>query len=1439
MADEPVSVMGFTGVDATTDPVLLGRSDETKSSLAFNYRGDRGVKTGRKGYVAVTQFGSYRFKSAGVYFPYGARAVVPIVTTSYANTFYLASDVSNEQTEMTIEFWMKAEYRAFDRDVIYIPVDMDSGTKHMKVSLSSSATLLGRQLLSVTLILENSSGPHEQVWIQPGILQDDDIPTDDAWHHIAVVRKDGENNVELYVDNVQKSDLTPVPGSDYSDRIADDTTFQGGDGEKMWHNKLCLGCEGVSLSEVRFWDHARTVSEISSYYDEHLDHTDSSVNSGLVCCIPFDEADGKTFTTYHPNNTDIVGGEVEGYLTPQEPFVEEDTENDRHILRFTGHNCFCAPSLRSKFDYPDDLTPVDHFLGNEDAGYDGGILWDTRLSWAADKATALQTEGVYSGWAQMRFRLRNLKEGVLAGRLGMVFDTSDQKYRLYLIHNTAGYVFLSDAVIDESWIGVDKTVTVKFVGNSSLGSDAVTFWEDDTDVTDSSTTSTEWVWSDGSNILNNSFPYNDGYLGEDGTYGSIAGSALQEEYCVAMDLIFFRQWWDSKPKYYTGASPDDDFVAETYNLTKLTQSYRITDKGGSGWIAHNGQTAEFASGEYGYNSTVSLKYLVAPLNKYVRGDLNEWDRSGADSDTYISIYKGTVDEGIIKHDTLVRRMSAWGGTAGEIVVLPPVASGDDYSFFMTSKDIYGTDAYQGYFAYFSGGILSNLVNELDSDIFRLNRKKRPVTSVDTDNAEATVNYAPINNVIDDGSPIQGFEQFSGVRYKSRYFVLSTVATSTYVYGDMESRKPRWCIGGIDDATPKPIRGIYRYKSEDERVNKLIVVSGCGTYEFDPSTGELTGQSFGWLDRNDDEHVNGIVINNKLVLMDSKSAVKLNYKDNFSRLGIETPQSFYIDVSDSVTDAWVGSAAADVQFAYTCQFRDSENNALSGTMPVFTDLKQHVQIHGDQGGITRIDVFPYSCLDPNVDEILIYRTRDIEDGGSTGEFLLAGVVGNSHGNPATDYFRDIWDDSQLSAAASLSLSHYGTGLIPKRCKAMASGFGRLFIMNSEESKASIYWSEVDALGFPIVDQVPENQQIILEEGGTTGGTAIISFSEDLYAFKEDAIFRIYESAPGVFAASLIYKGVGAVSQPAVKVARNAIFSVDRNGLYVFQGGEPTLASPAMRAFFRDEVSQDNIDKAFLLYDKARGRLLCFVPADGSTYCDRCVIFDFETTMTTVDLVPDVVCGFVDEEDIYLGTPYGQILKYSDTFYTDVVSTGLTGAADSVDATSLTDTGASFAVDGSLLGALVYAVDVATKKIWVGTITGSTANVLTVDQWKSLFNASGNPSGTPTYFVGYTYLYEKGPVFSFLNPQQEKALSEIEIFTNYQGSAINIYSKITVNQGTSNPIVNVVSHSGDLSSTKYLGGLHRNIQMELATLVNAEFRHKETIFHVAWRRGRNDA
>jgi len=1416
MTEKWVNMIGWMGDDYTTDPYILGKNQEApKSQISYNFRAKNGIRVARKGYEPVLDLttdetgetATGRFRKSGAHFPYGAKAILPLTTTDYIDSFYLASDVSTWQKEFTIEVWVRTPYLVGERFIMNIPVEYDTSaiTRHMSLSLAAfSPWTKGGSLRPILrLCVEEEAAPGTLHQVEIKGEGDTFIKADGEWHHIALTRADGSDEIKMYFDADYKGLLDATPGTYDGEPFPKDSSFKEDATNPLYHNHLEIGDWDLDIAELRIWKTERTYSEIEDNYNIELVATDED---DLVTYVPFNEGTGKHFSDSK--------GRARGYFTPQEPYVNGSNE-----LVFTGHNCMAYPSLRAKWQASTGAgdgskMPVGttyHKDNCEDAAYDGGILWDTKLK--LDSAFDYDLAGIWSGTAQIRLRLRQLKEGVICGRLGMCFDTTDDAYRLFLVDEENSKVYMSDAVVDETWVGAEKTITVIYMGQDTLDDDEICkFYEDDTEITDSTPTSNEWIWANGDEILTNSLPHVDLDWATDEEKdmpGAIGGSTSETNMCIAFDLIFFRQWWDDYP--IGDQSDETDFIADTFETAALPDTCRYFLKGISGYF-NDGQnyiTCDTNDHIDAITNVVSLKYMRIPIH-YASDDY-EMPTTG-ESYLFITI---STKERLFKQDVLIRRIHSW--------LNDPPASGD-FQILKSSINYETSDVFSGK-RYFDNALISNLVNEYNADTFKKNQVERPVFDETEGDMLDTVAMRIYNTITDD-SPLQGIEKAGSAQYKSRYLQLGTEARTNCIH-KMRSLKPRWCDGPISPTTIPGVRAIFRYKSEDEKVDKLIAIAWNSMWEIDADAGTMTPIEKGWIDRNSDLPVNMLIANNRLIVMDTQAAVKMNYKGDMSRLGVERPTDVQIVETDTGANF-----AADEEYGYVAQFYDSVNGAYSGTLPVYSDEGQSAKVVVNTD---IIDVKVRACKDANVDRMLVYRTDDMGTNGSGTETDLYLI---KHGGVTKqlddyNYFGDPWDD--VTGQNYLSSQYYGQDLVPPNCKAMCVALNRLFLLNTADAKSTLYWSLVDSLGFPAPDMVQQTDSMIIEEGGTTVGTAIVEFAGHILLFKDNSVFRVYEDKPGSFANSFIYKGAGALNQRCVVVAKGVCFFLDKNGLYVYQSGEPVLASDAMTDYFRDELDFSDTTTPFILHDKKNDTLMIFAPSTDSLYCDRCILHDLKTKTYTVDMIPDVTCGYIDDEDIYLGTPYGQILKYSDSVYADGVDTVQNGIGD-VTGLVLTDSGL-FAADYSLVSVPVFLEDTTNSRIWRGIITEHTVNSVEVDAWEPLFNTTDTSpsSATMPYKIGHLYLYDKTPLYSFYNDHLNKTLVEVEVLANRMSAAELMHLLVKINQGAAE-FVETGNISEDRLSIRILKALHKSFTVEYAAVVDRQLDVKGYTYLGEWTRGR---
>jgi len=917
-------------------------------------------------------------------------------------------------------------------------------------------------------------------------------------------------------------------------------------------------------------------------------------------------------------------------------------------------------------------------------------------------------------------------------------------------------------------------------------------------------------------------------LDDNTTDGAIGGAISYPLSGIAFDLIFFRQWWDDHA-YETNA----ELVSDTWDQDDLPPETRVYRERMSGEItgfAFNQIEMPDLAGVEIPDVYSGRKFFTIPIN-----------RGLVSSDDGLEVSGGTE---MACGGHMVRRGIEWGSSSAhlDIKFIPDVTK------FIEHRNANLTSCFP------AGCVASNLVNDFNYKSFRDNESERLIftDSEIGDGGSYFTGHARgvrLSGVIEDDSPLQGSMRLGGQYFKTRYLELNGAASSGLsghsIY-EQRSLKPRWCTGPIDMISDYPIiQNICRYTTEKGDITKLLVTANSQVWELDADAGTLTELDQAWLDSDITKTINYAAINNRGVFMGDSSGIKINYLGKFSRLGLERP--VYYDFQRMIrggTDP--GIAEDDAQVGYTAQFYDKENDVYSGTLPVFYDNQMSIYYENTSTSTEFVGntwMYFRGINEKGIKGFRLYKTLDMNTSGSEG------VLHCSCDTECPDWYTSfrLADDTQTDILPServLPQTEIGQSLIPPNSSAMGIGYGRLFFIGLEKYQAAIGWSDVDALGFARPDQVPINNYAILEAGSISEGTALQEYNGILFAFKSDSIFKIVPVGTGIFGAQVIYKGVGALNGNCVKVAGNSMYFMDTNGIYVYTEGEPVLASPGFVDYFSDELNQDELEeKAFSLHHKKEDLLIFFVPSANSSYCDRCIVLDLRTGVLTLDTVPQCTCGYVDDDTVYLGTPYGKVLKYDPNTYVDVVDGVYTGTCTiSSDGDTLENMADSLAMDDSLLGAPVYVVDTSNRRVWLGNCVSEDAtDEITVDAWTCLFNDNGtDPDGTVTYYIGHIFGHEKTPILTLSslkvpNPMWLRNLKEIEYLSAGFEDVDAMMVNATMNNGMDNFTADVTSTTRE-AKTDLTEGMHKNFQVEYGLFTDAEFTMRGVTYYVSQQRGR---
>ena len=244
MPKRPFNQIKFRGINNTDDPFLVGQTDPSLSAGGWNFRAEKGIRIGRGGYAFLA--GQTDLKRSGVYFPYGAKAILPLTKekANLADTFFLAGE-----SNFTIEFWYRTDYYPGTRYVCRaMDLNIDGNTEHMNISFYQMATnhQTGIELKFIT----GSAGSYTQAdYYYEG------IETDGTWHHIAL-KRDYSSGVDIQLDGGASAAMTATTAS--SDALVDaDSIFNVTsliyNDNPLYGNHLEIGDHELHIAEFRIW----------------------------------------------------------------------------------------------------------------------------------------------------------------------------------------------------------------------------------------------------------------------------------------------------------------------------------------------------------------------------------------------------------------------------------------------------------------------------------------------------------------------------------------------------------------------------------------------------------------------------------------------------------------------------------------------------------------------------------------------------------------------------------------------------------------------------------------------------------------------------------------------------------------------------------------------------------------------------------------------------------------------------------------------------------------------------------------------------------------------------------------------------------------------------------------------------------------------------------
>ena len=210
----------------------------------------------------------------------------------------------------------------------------------------------------------------------------------------------------------------------------------------------------------------------------------------------------------------------------------------------------------------------------------------------------------------------------------------------------------------------------------------------------------------------------------------------------------------------------------------------------------------------------------------------------------------------------------------------------------------------------------------------------------------------------------------------------------------------------------------------------------------------------------------------------------------------------------------------------------------------------------------------------------------------------------------------------------------TGLSFADCNAVLPTSNRLAITKTSTNPSRVSFSGAgDPLTFGATDYV----EMFPGDGESIVGMA--TFRELLVVFKSTKFFVVYGTSPDavggvVFNYRPSDSGVGLASRRGLAVAPEAVYFLDRRGIYRTTGSDPVLVSGPIDPIFRGGASSfyqggalNHAQIALCAMTWHDERLYFAFPSGSSTYNDRLAVYDPRADYWTLWNIPAAaVCPF---------------------------------------------------------------------------------------------------------------------------------------------------------------------------------------------------------------------
>lgn len=158
--------------------------------------------------------------------------------------------------------------------------------------------------------------------------------------------------------------------------------------------------------------------------------------------------------------------------------------------------------------------------------------------------------------------------------------------------------------------------------------------------------------------------------------------------------------------------------------------------------------------------------------------------------------------------------------------------------------------------------------------------------------------------------------------------------------------------------------------------------------------------------------------------------------------------------------------------------------------------------------------------------------------------------------------------------------------------------------SSLTPSSVVFSDI---GQPETIQDTSNFEVRTNDGDRV--TALKTFNQSLYVFKERSFNALNGDSPSNFSVSEVSANYGCLSNNCVVIYNDYMLFLDRKGIIEYNGaGIRTISTPVEPIFLRMNVNAAK-DNAVGIHHRLRNEVWFGIPVDGATFNNLTVVYDY--------------------------------------------------------------------------------------------------------------------------------------------------------------------------------------------------------------------------------------